>query len=159
MENLEIKDVSIKEVISAAKLIWENMEKSNFLPDNMINNEEIRKHFINEIITDYLDRELYLVEASINGKVVGVVGSRKNYIMFLFVNNEYQKQGIGTKLMHYMLINLKRNYGTNIEVDATNIAFKFYKNIGFVANRKLKGENDLHPMIYKLGRDKNGISK
>lgn len=157
MENVEIKKVTIDNVIPSVKLIWETMKEFNQINDSMKNNEFARKDFINEVVENYLDDELFLIGAFINNEVVGVIGSMDNYINFFFVKKEYQNKKIGKKLMYTMLENLKQKYGDAIEVDASCYASNIYKHFGFIDVEEVELDKEEQPMVYKLRRDYYGI--
>ncbi len=157
MENLEIKEITIDNVISSVKLVWETMKEFNQIKDCMKNNEFAKKFFINEVVEDYLDDKLFLIGAFIDNQVVGVIGSMDNYINFFFVKKEYQNKKIGKKLMYTMLENLKQKYSDAIEVDSSSYAINIYKNFGFVDVEEAKIDKEEHLMVYKLRRDYHGI--
>lgn len=153
MEDLEIKKITIDNVIPSVKLIWDTMKEFNQINDCMKNNEYAKKYFIEEVVDNYLDDELFLIGAFIDNEVVGVIGSMDNYINFFFVKKEYQNKKIGKKLMYAMLENLKQKYSDTIEVDASSYASNIYKHFGFVDVEEANLDKDEHPMVYKLRRD------
>ena len=157
MENLEIKKITIDKVIPSVKLIWDTMKEFNQINNYMINSDLAKKYFIEAVVEDYLDDELLLIGAFIDGEVIGVIGSKENYINFFFVKKEYQNKKIGKQLMYSMIKNLKRKYSDRLEVDSSNYAFDIYKHFGFTEVEGLELEIDEHPMVYELRRNKHGI--
>ncbi|MCQ2974102.1 MAG: GNAT family N-acetyltransferase [Bacteroidales bacterium] len=69
--------------------------------------------------------------AFINEKLVGMIAIRKEqgHLCFFFIEGEYHRQGIGTKLFNIM----KEDFiGKTITVNSSPYGLPFYKAIGFV---------------------------
>src|SRR5271157_2693979 len=104
------------------------------------------------------NKNYFIINYYINNEDVGeliikpYIGSSHNYlyIQSLFVNEEYRKQGIGTKLMEKLisiLPNCKKMYNVNeiiciAEPYQENISeeklIQFYKNFGFKNEPRMK---------------------
>lgn len=152
MENLEIKEVTIEKTIASIKLIWDTMKEFDQINNCMKDDNLAKKYFIEELVDDYLDGELFLIGAYINGEVVGIIGSKENYINFFFVKKEYQKKKIGKKLMVTMLEYLQQKEIEKVEVGASKYAHDIYKHLGFSDIVELKQDTNEYPMIYELRR-------
>lgn len=89
--------------------------------------------------------EVYVYE--INGEVVGFIGVDEGYINGLFVKQEYRNQGIGTKLIAYLL----EDYDfLELDVFENNQgAVRYYENRNF---KKLREEvnEDLGEVEYRM---------
>lgn len=91
-----------------------------------ITDEDLKKMFL---IGEYL---LFVAEA--DGKLVGLISLRsKNHISLLFVDENYHRKGIGTRLVkylqEYMLKNTKQQ---RLTVFASPYGVPFYHKTGFV---------------------------
>jgi ribosomal protein S18 acetylase RimI-like enzyme len=71
-----------------------------------------------------------------------------HYIDTLSVSDEYQGQGIGSKLVHYIL---ERHSKVSLLCDAGNLKLqKFYENLGFKKIKKVKKFNhEYYQMLYQ----------
>lgn len=89
--------------------------------------------------------EVYVYE--INGEIVGFIGVDEGYINGLFVDKQYRGQGIGTKLIAYLL----EDYDfLELDVFENNVgAVQYYENRNF---KKLREEvnEDLGEVEYRM---------
>ena len=89
-----------------------------------------------------------------NEKIIGLISVRdKNHISLLFVDENYQHQGIGAALIRYMCDYLLTVGGqTFTTVDASPYAVGFYHRMGFVDTDRQKCKNGIKytPMKFFL---------
>ena len=88
-------------------------------------------------------------------KLIGLIGIRTGleHICFFFVDGQYHRKGVGTKMFDYLLENYKGNI---ITVNSSPYGLGFYKKLGFVPTEEEKTINGIRftPMIYE--RKSNG---
>ena len=91
---------------------------------------DFKKYFISKNI------ENYFVIIS-KGKILGAAGyAHENKetanICWVFVDPSYHKNGLGTKLVNHCVNILKANEKLNtIQLECSNITYKFYEKLGF----------------------------
>lgn len=90
--------------------------------------------------------------AVISGQIVGVVGVRDNsHLYHLFVAEEYQRQGIATKLWQFALEACLSNGNTGIfTVNSSKYALPVYKKLGFVTQSEPEERNGVVSIPMKL---------
>jgi GNAT superfamily N-acetyltransferase len=87
-----------------------------------------------------------LLLAFIDLKIVGIIETRDiNHISLLFVDKEYQGQGIARKLFYESILHCIRN-GSNPEifyVHASPYSVPIYKKLGFTETDKMQVQNGI----------------
>ena len=99
--------------------IWlnNNIKTHNFIDENYwINNFDYVKTLLPT-------SEIYVYE--INTNIIGFIGTNKNYIEGIFIKEEYQNKGVGSKLLNYIK-NLYNELYLSVYKNNNN-AIKFYK--------------------------------
>lgn len=94
------------------------------------------KNFVRDPIlkTLFLEGKYKTFAAFHNGLIVGIIGIRnENHISLLFVDSEYHKKGIASKLVKKAIESTKKEYGkTTMTVNSSPYAVGFYHKMGFV---------------------------
>lgn len=128
---------------------WKETYK-NIFDEKLLNNLDNKKE---ESIEKCKNKINEYIVYEINNKVVGFLKygkNKKNYsdeyaeIYALYVDKNYQKQGIGTKLINYSLKLLKKDYKyILVSTLIKNKANEFYKKQGFkqISTTSFKLEN------------------
>ncbi|MFZ2150963.1 MAG: GNAT family N-acetyltransferase [Candidatus Absconditicoccaceae bacterium] len=114
---------------------------------NLIHNtaDNIMKHYESQASIDALKEERtpeklleklnnrdYII-AQANGKIIGVGGIKDNEIRSMFVDYNYIRQGIGTKIIVALENIAKKNKHKKIIVKANAGAIGFYKKMGYIS--------------------------
>ena len=127
---MEIRDFKLQDASEASYLIQECYQKLDIgghtpsgikmqiwsnNSENLVKRAESVKYFV----------------AVDNHKVVGICGYDKEKVHTLFVGIEYQKRGIGKKLLETVLSKAKNEGLKNISTWSTILAEPFYLSVGF----------------------------
>lgn len=110
--------------------------------------QEFMNTFDDENILSLMKSKHLMMIGAIDDKLVGVIGVRDlKHIQCLFVDSQYQRQGIGTQLLNYAK-NLM--YG-QVSVHADLSAKDFYLHNGFVVSGKVEEIQGISfvPMVYQ----------
>ncbi|MCR4926306.1 MAG: GNAT family N-acetyltransferase [Clostridiales bacterium] len=95
--------------------------------------------------------QLEIYAAFENEKIIGVIATRNsgNHIALFFVDEEYQRQGIGKKLFQLAIAD---NYTGTVTVNSSPYAVKIYEKLGFekVSEEKVDDGIRYTPMFYKV---------
>lgn len=113
--------------------IWlnNNIKTHNFIDKNYwINNFDYVKTLLPT-------SEIYVYE--INNSIIGFIGINKNYIEGIFIKEEYQNKGVGSKLLNYIK-NLYNELYLNVYKNNDN-ALEFYKKHNFNIIKEKIDEN------------------
>lgn len=106
---------------------------------------------LNSDVSDILDKGLYqALKVEIGNKIVGYIAWRNgNYIAQLYVDSNYQRQGIGAMLVNEAL---KKARDSVLKVRASLNAVPFYIKYGFTSVGKESEINGIKflPMEYKI---------
>lgn len=125
---MEIRELDILNINEIVELVWKVQTDFNQIPI-VFRNEESKVQF-KQFVLKRMINELKFLGAFIDNKLVGVIGYEENYIMFLYVLKEFQRKGVGTKLIRIVL-ELLKGYET-IMIDSIEESKDFYKKIGFI---------------------------
>lgn len=143
---IRIRRMSDPEIPSALDLAWKVFSEYESPDYSTEGTEEFRKCLHDE---EYLYGIDYY-GAFDSSKLIGLIGIRSNleHICFFFVDGQYHKNGIGTKMFNYLLEN---NIGNIITVNSSPYGLGFYKKLGFVPTEEEKTINGIRftPMIYR----------
>ncbi|RBQ29099.1 GNAT family N-acetyltransferase [Aliarcobacter vitoriensis] len=105
--------------------IWEDSVRAthNFLNESDIN------FFRPKILNEYLYAVQVYVYKDELGNILGFIGIDENKVEMLFIKSKYFKNGIGKKLLQYVI----KNHDINeVDVNEQNLnAVNFYKYMGF----------------------------
>lgn len=113
--------------------IWlnNNIKTHNFIDKNYwINNFDYVKTLLPT-------SDIYVYE--INNSIIGFIGINKNYIEGIFIKEEYQNKGVGSKLLNYIK-NLYNELYLNVYKNNDN-AIEFYKKHNFNIIKEKIDEN------------------
>ena len=148
---IQIRRLSDPEIPAALDLAWKVFSEYESPDYSIEGTEEFRKCMHDE---EYLYGIDYY-GAFDSSNLIGLIGIRSNleHICFFFVDGQYHRQGIGTKLFDQLLDNYKGNI---ITVNSSPYGLGFYKKLGFVPTEEEKTINGIRftPMIYE--RESNG---
>lgn len=147
--SIKYKKATYDEAIVAVDFAFNEMVSNNQIEDTSRKRLMFTKLNLAKVNENLLD--VYIASDSSN--IIGVIGFEKDFIDFLFVNKKYQKKGIATKLVNYLLKDALKNGVKTIRLDATKEGYEFYKKLLFVDDLN-KGDNKYIPMkldteIYK----------
>ena len=146
-ERILIRPLNDMEIETALSLAWKvfcEYEAPDYAPEGT---EEFRKCLKDD---NYLNGIIYY-GAFDGDRLVGMLGIReeKRHICFCFVEGQYHRMGIGTKLLRRMM---KDFTGQTITLNSSPYGLPFYKAIGFSATEKEQTINGIRftPMEYKV---------
>ncbi|MBK2092841.1 GNAT family N-acetyltransferase [Francisella philomiragia] len=131
-----------KPQLNDAKTLVE-LESSTFLSDKIS-----KKQFVYNI-----DKQKYFFVAKINNGLAGYIlcfeYKKTIRVYSLAVSKNYQGQGIGKKLLEYILNNSDKNI--SLEVNTNNlIAISLYQKLGFVINKQINNYYENGDAAYKM---------
>lgn len=131
----EIRPLYVSEWDEAMRIAWDTFVLYD-APEYSKEGIQNFKNFVNDPIlkTLFIDGKYRTLAAFHNGFMVGIVGVRnETHISLLFVDSDYHKKGIATKLLDEMFKIIKKEYQKNeITVNSSPYATGFYHKIGFV---------------------------
>lgn len=125
-----------KEWKEAADLVWKTFlkfEAPDYSEEGVANFYDFL--YDGEIYDDFVNGDYQVIVAVWKGKIVGVSSFRnKNHLSLLFVDERYQRMGIGSALLQYTCDYIKNEEGLNfMTLTAAPAAVDFYKKLGFIA--------------------------
>lgn len=129
-----IRQLPSDEWEDAMKLAWRTFmefESSDYSSEGI---ENFRRFVTDDKLHQLSKLGMYDVyTAYIDGRMTGMISLRSgNHISLLFVDERYQKCGIGTALIEYLSSELKkRGRYAKVTVDAAPYGIGFYHRLGF----------------------------
>ncbi len=150
--NLVLKNLPTTNYGEAICLIW----KTEINKINNFNQNPCYKTFYNDFESYIIDEFIYangiFTGAYYDNQLVGVIGKKTNYIMFLYVKEEYQHQGIGTSLLNKVIESSKQEKLTEIWLDSSIESYSLYRKIGFVVDNFVDIDDNVlnYQMVYKI---------
>lgn len=158
MEIKQLSGINVDEAFSLAfRVFKKNIRTTHFgyerFKYNIVYNERYRKTCKKGICK--------LFGGFINDTLVGFAGIDKNadYITFLFVEDEYQRQGIGKSLFEYIINYVRSEYNKeSIMINSTDNAVPFYIRVGAIPDGVREEHNGvmITPMKYII---KGGVNE
>ena len=146
MYQKQIRRLSEYEIPVALDLAWRVFSEYESPDYSDEGTEEFRRCLHDE---EYLYGIDY-IGAFYDQKLIGLIGIRTEleHICFFFVDGQYHRKGVGTKMFDYLLENYKDNI---ITVNSSPYGLGFYKKLGFVPTEEEKTINGIRftPMIYR----------
>ena len=146
MNKKEIRRLSESERQAALDLAWSVFLEFESPDYSAEGTEEFRKCLHDE---EYL-KGIEYYGAFDDNKLIGLIGIRteREHICFFFVDGQYHRKGIGTKMFNHLLENDKGNL---ITVNSSPFGVGFYKKLGFTPTEEEKTINGIRftPMIYR----------
>ena len=151
-----IRELYMEELRNALELIWNTFIEFE-APE--YSNEGIQefKNYIEfkDIKEKVIKSELLMWGCFDNNKIIGVIATSKKpcHINMLFVDREYHKQGIASRLFNKALEHYKANTEySEMTVNSSPYAQDFYRKIGFKDTDKEKTINGIRfiPMKYEF---------
>lgn len=148
---MEIKRLQRDDLVEAMKLterVFMEFDAPDYSPEGTKNFLEFI--YIDNIYTLFDDGQLHCYGYYIQNQLVGIIATTGlNHICLLFVDREYHRQGIATKLFTEIL-----KYRTNdqqITVHSSPYAIPVYSHWGFVASSEEQLVDGMRftPMAYK----------
>jgi predicted N-acetyltransferase YhbS len=100
---------------------------------------------------NYISGRHLMLGAFDGEKIVGMIASKgDSHISMVFVDKNYQRQGVATSIMCEMVVALKLGGAEKITVNSSPYGVPFYHNFGFVDTDKEQTVNGLTftPMVY-----------
>jgi len=155
--HMEIEHIKLKDIIEASKFIKKVFDE--FIAEDY--SEKGAGHFY-ELIDEqsiqqrFLNGNMIIVAKSEN-RITGYIEiTNLNHIYLLFVAKEFQKKGIGRKLIYFSLNMLIENNPelTRVTVNSTSFAIKFYEKLGFGKMADFQYKNGIisYPMSIMINR-------
>ncbi|WP_052356749.1 GNAT family N-acetyltransferase [Faecalimicrobium dakarense] len=111
----------------------------------IIENKEFRNRF--------KTGEQIMIGAFKDSKVIGVLAiSVRNHISLLFVDKNYHRNGVATKLFNKIIIESRKKNVDKIKLNSSPYALQFYYKVGFIATDTEKVKNGIRytPMEFIL---------
>ena len=143
---IQIRRLSDPEIPAALDLAWKVFSEYESPDYSAEGTEEFRKCLRDE---EYLYGIDYY-GAFESSNLIGLIGIRSilEHICFFFVDGQYHRKGIGTKMFNHLLENYKGNI---ITVNSSPYGLGFYQKLGFVSTEEEKTINGIRftPMIYR----------
>jgi N-acetylglutamate synthase-like GNAT family acetyltransferase len=93
--------------------------------------------------------------ASADTSIIGVLGIKSsNHLYHCFVDSNYHKQNIGSRLWDFWLLQQNRNQLEKITVNSSKFAIGFYEKIGFARSTEVFEKNGVtcYPMSRSFSR-------
>lgn len=129
-----IRRVNHDELDMAFALIWRVFQQFvapdytdegvDYFYRQFVAGQDFRNKFLNNLQTMY--------GSFAGGRLAGVLSiSKNNHVSCVFVDKDYQRKGIATKLFLKVITELKQQGVTKIELNAAPYAIPFYHAIGF----------------------------
>lgn len=153
MDEVEIivRPLRLQEWDMAIQLAWDTF----LIYDAPMFTKEGVKNF-EDFVKDSRLKEMYQIGtfkflgAYKNDMIVGMLGTRGGHISLLFVDSDYQNQGIATALLSEYFHNIKSMCIKRITVNSSPYAVSFYRKLGFksISERIKKDGICYTPMIY-----------
>ena len=127
----EMKLNELEETLELVKIVFDEFDASYYTEEGIQNFYK----FINyKCISKGIANTLKIFIAKDDKKIIGMICIRDySHIAMLFVDKEFHKQGIGTKLIDKAKDYCKK-YVEEITVNSSPYAIDFYQKIGFKAN-------------------------
>ena len=96
--------------------------------------EDIIDYMCNLYIPEYIiekskNRHIYVAE--LNGEIVGTASFEDNVIYTVFVNTNYHKRGIGSKLISFIEEAAKKDSINLIQIPSSLSSLNFYYSLGY----------------------------
>ena len=96
--------------------------------------EEIINYMCNLYIPEYMiekskERDIYVAE--LNGELIGTASFENNVIYTVFVNTNYHKRGIGSKLISFIEERAKKDSINVIQIPSSLTSLNFYYSLGY----------------------------
>lgn len=153
----KFRKADTKEVALLIKKTFKRFNSKDYFKKSavheFINSFDPNKNTISKIYEKFLKTPIFYV-AENNNKIVGMVRGRPDRIVNLFVDEVYQKKGIGKKLVEKFEA-VARKYNTKeIKIRSSIFAVPFYEKMGY---RKTTGIRNFHGL--KVWPMKKTISK
>ncbi|MCK4952808.1 GNAT family N-acetyltransferase [Candidatus Bathyarchaeota archaeon] len=101
-------------------------------PLRIIENVE-RKHLPSKLIEKSKYRDVFVAEES--GEILGTISVEGDVVFSVFIKSNYQRKGIGRKMIEYIENNTKDKGIKTLRVSSSTTSFEFYKKLGY---RKIK---------------------
>lgn len=121
------------------KLLWDVLWKPLSLPRNIRNKFKIKGECI-EIVAKS-------GESIIGGLVVYQTSPEEWELRHIAVLSEFQKQGIGRKLVKYLVAYVQKKKCKRLYTIARNTSVDFFRKLGFIVNHTQKPPD--HPLFKK----------
>ncbi len=104
-----------------------------------------------QLYIDFLQGKFPLFCAYCGSKVIGMLALRDNHISLFFVKREFQRKGIGTRLLQACKNHCEERRVFDLTVNASPLGLPFYLARGFqiISEERLEGGLRYTPMMLK----------
>ena len=126
-----IKIEELEETLALVKKVFDEFEGPCYSQEGR---ENFYKFASYENVKELLERNMQIIVVKDQNKIIGMVAYRDNsHISMLFVDKNYHKQGIASKLVKMVNFNCRQNNKKlqNITVNSSPYAVEFYHKLGF----------------------------
>ena len=126
-----IKTEELEETLALVKKVFDEFEGPCYSQEGR---ENFYKFASYENVKELLERNMQIIVVKDQNKIIGMVAYRDNsHISMLFVDKNYHKQGIASKLVKMVNFNCRQNNKKlqNITVNSSPYAVEFYHKLGF----------------------------
>ncbi|MBQ9544274.1 MAG: GNAT family N-acetyltransferase [Clostridia bacterium] len=146
-----IKKLGIEMMPQVSRLIWKSFysaEKDSFSLEGM-------EYFRNMTEPPVLQLEILRGATGFwgaykNGLLAGVLATKKDRVVLLFVGEDFQRRGIGAELIKFAA---KKCSGEYLTLDSTPSAVGFYEKLGFVRTEPEKLEGGIRSLPMRAERE------
>lgn len=153
MRNIIVKHAETKDWDAAIAVAWRTFQQVA----SQVSGEEAMDIFregltSTQLYIEFLQGRFPLFCAYHDKKIVGMLALKdRSHISLLFVKKEFQRMGIGTKLLEKCRTYCSQQGVSDLTVNAIATGIPFYVSNGFTAFAEEKSENGLRytPMILK----------
>lgn len=126
-----IKTEELEETLALVKKVFDEFEGPCYSQEGR---ENFYKFASYENVKELLERNMQIIVVKDQNKIIGMVAYRDNcHISMLFVDKNYHKQGIASKLVKMVNFNCRQNNKKlqKITVNSSPYAVEFYHKLGF----------------------------
>lgn len=136
MENYCIKNIEfchIEKALELVKDVFMEFDAPDYSQEGV--DEFISKIIENpEFINNFKTGEQIMLGAFDKEQIIGVLAiSVRNHISLVFVDKNYHKKGIASKLINEIINRLRLNNVDKIKLNSSPYAIEFYEKVGFAA--------------------------
>ncbi|WP_027720228.1 GNAT family N-acetyltransferase [Maridesulfovibrio zosterae] len=143
--NIQIQEMHLHEVGNAVDFILNIFDQCVANSFSEEGSNEFRKYTNNKAMLERFSSGALFFTAKISGKLVGIAEIRNyRHLGLLFVDPDFQKQGIGKVLIDKIVFEcVKHGRGSVITVNSSLNALDFYQKMGFIVQDEEKVMNGI----------------
>jgi GNAT superfamily N-acetyltransferase len=147
---IELKPLKLSQNQQVIKLITEVFSVDISQENGSKNTKPYLDRISDDVLACFKNERTFYLGAFYESNLVGVIGySIHGHISQLFINQRFQKQGIGTALIHEALNHIKSEH---ITVNASLNAWRYYTKFGFSVVNTIREHLGIQYLPMKLTR-------